>query len=521
MTSKIEQKTEGIGWKARGDYRVPQPLANFFPRIKHAIFLIPTVIRICLYTFREWLHGREAFIDIFHPMTSFKHAGVPIGGIGSGSIGTDLRGGFGRFSLIPGVKEQNQKNVKADQNHQNAVTVEDFDPTKNGSSLFHQLGEHGDVGRNQLLKSKVELAIAVCSSMTVASNNEQTTEFLLFWHMPIINFPVNSFKYKRRYTRLAGVGNDACVKLVKLAFGRKSEWKRKIEDWQNPIVENDSLPEWYRSAIFNELYYMTDGCSIWVEYDDKWRDVEKSISDETMQIFKEYGRFTYLESWEYFMCTTFDVHFYASWAVTNNWPMIELGIQLDFCDQIEREDLNVEKSMCEGKKMKIKSYARIPHDLGHPKIEPWTHINAYLLHDTADWKDLNMKFIISCLRVNKLILNSSGNLSEKQKHSILSRFYEGATLLMDKSMQAWDRDNDGIIENDGMADQTYDIWTMDGTSAYCGSLFLASLYSLLSLADELGKTEDAQKYRDQLNNAQGTFVKKLWNGKSDFLTFIF
>lgn len=30
-------------------------------------------------------------------------------------------------------------------------------------------------------------------------------------------------------------------------------------------------------------------------------------------------------------------------------------------------------------------------------------------------------------------------------------------------MQAWDRDNDGIIENDGLADQTYDIWTMDGT----------------------------------------------------------
>ena len=38
-----------------------------------------------------------------------------MGGIGSGSIGADLRGGFGRFSLIPGVKEQNQKNVKADQ----------------------------------------------------------------------------------------------------------------------------------------------------------------------------------------------------------------------------------------------------------------------------------------------------------------------------------------------------------------------------------------------------------------------
>ncbi len=63
----------------------------------------------------------------------------------------------------------------------------------------------------------------------------------------------------RRYTRLTGVDNDACVKLVKLAFGRKSEWKRKIEDWQNPIVENDSLPEWLVEFFFRFFIYYFPG----------------------------------------------------------------------------------------------------------------------------------------------------------------------------------------------------------------------------------------------------------------------
>ena len=44
---------------------------------------------------------------------------------------------------------------------------------------------------------------------------------------------------------------------------------------------------------------------------------------------------------------------------------------------------------------------------------------------------------------------------------------------MHKAMQ-FDTDNDGMIENSGYADQTYDSWTATGTSAYCGGLWLAA-----------------------------------------------
>lgn len=30
--------------------------------------------------------------------------------------------------------------------------------------------------------------------------------------------------------------------------------------------------------------------------------------------------------------------------------------------------------------------------------EPWVRVNAYLIHDTADWKDLNLKFVLQVYR---------------------------------------------------------------------------------------------------------------------------
>lgn len=33
-----------------------------------------------------------------------------------------------------------------------------------------------------------------------------------------------------------------------------------------------------------------------------------------------------------------------------------------------------------------------------PDDEPWLRVNAYLIHDTADWKDLNLKFVLQVYR---------------------------------------------------------------------------------------------------------------------------
>lgn len=37
-----------------------------------------------------------------------------------------------------------------------------------------------------------------------------------------------------------------------------------------------------------------------------------------------------------------------------------------------------------------------------------------------------------------------------------------------KHLSQFDKDDDGVIENENFADQTYDVWLVDGISAYCG-----------------------------------------------------
>ena len=84
--------------------------------------------RLFIFCVREYIAGRGAFINMFHQMKHDPYTGscfafyksghllgVPIGGIGGGSIGTDVRGAFNRFSIIPGIKEQTIENIKANQ----------------------------------------------------------------------------------------------------------------------------------------------------------------------------------------------------------------------------------------------------------------------------------------------------------------------------------------------------------------------------------------------------------------------
>ncbi|CCD72306.3 Non-lysosomal glucosylceramidase [Caenorhabditis elegans] len=655
-----DRMLEGIGWKARGD-RIPEfPNPRpFFPRLKHSIKLIPLFVRVALHTFVEWWNGREAFIDIFNVFRHFTYTGVPLGGIGCGSIGTDFRGGFNRFSIIPGIKEQtetqkcnqfivtvhskktfeliyqsilscaefpatvlpkwdttipaedvryrglfprawqefrlgssgvtvvvehlspvipgdysdsslplanfefhvfndsyeevevsitmsfrngtgnrkwNDENLCQSQKIQKdtmvvrtlahtvkgmpvtyAIGTEEkngskvttclFDPNGTGGRLWSDLEAYGHLSSYDHLPSKPkELGIAVCSSFFVPPDGAHNTQFSLTWYMPQVHFGTAERFYNRRYCRFFN-GPDAdevTAAICRHGLQNFSTWQKKIEDWQAPVLNDQKLPEWYKSAIFNELYYIVDGSTVWFEYDPDWKTEESLMSEQTEKQFKEYGRFGYMESWEYFMINTYDVHFYSSWAILKNWPQIEMSMQLDFADQMDRVDNNIATSLADGEQMTIKSVDRIPHDMGHPMADPWIHTNAYILHDTGRWKDLNLKFVISCYRDWKLIELGS------EKGQVLEFFLGKCTKIVDGALECWDKDNDGMIENDGFADQTYDVWKMTGTSAYCGSLWIAALSSYIEMLKQSGLP--TKHYEEKLEMAYDAYIGKLWNG---------
>lgn len=211
------------------------------------------------------------------------------------------------------------------------------------------------------------------------------------------------------------------------------------------------------------------------------------------------GRFLYLEGVEYVMWCTYDVHFYASFALLMLFPRIELNIQRDFAKAVLCEDGRKIKFLAEGNWGIRKVYGAVPHDLG--THDPWYEMNAYNIHDTSKWKDLNPKFVLQVYRD----FAATGDLQ-------FGVDVWPAVRAAMEYMEQFDRDGDGLIENDGFPDQTYDTWTVHGVSAYCGCIWLAALQAAAAMAIELGDREFAETCKRKFMKAKPVFEEKLWNG---------
>lgn len=104
------------------------------------------------------------------------------------------------------------------------------------------------------------------------------------------------------------------------------------------------------------------------------------------------GQFLYLEGIEYIMWNTYDVHFYGSFALLSLFPKLELAIQRDFAAATLSQNPEKIKYMADGNMGTRKVFGAVPHDLG--QHDPWVEVNAYNIHDTSHWKDLNPKFVL-------------------------------------------------------------------------------------------------------------------------------
>lgn len=144
----------------------------------------------------------------------------------------------------------------------------------------------------------------------------------------------------------------------------------------------------------------------------------------------------------------------------------------------------------------------MPHDLGDPECQPWSHLNAYILHDTKHWKDLNLKFILSVYRdfyhINDL--------------EFITNMWPYIKKLL-VTIQSHDRDNDGLVDSEGFPDQTYDAWSVTGASAYVGGLHVATLKVVCEIAKLLDDEKILTEYTPVLKKASEAYDKKLWNGK--------
>ncbi|KAH7439550.1 hypothetical protein KP509_04G066500 [Ceratopteris richardii] len=211
------------------------------------------------------------------------------------------------------------------------------------------------------------------------------------------------------------------------------------------------------------------------------------------------GHFLYLEGLEYVMWCTYDVHFYASFALLSLFPRLELCVQQDFSTATLSQNMEKTKFLTDADWGIRKVLGAVPHDLG--MHDPWIEVNAYNIHDTSKWKDLNCKFVLQVYR--DFVVTQDMDFANKTWPSVCT-----AMAYMDK----FDKDRDGLIENDGFPDQTYDTWTVHGVSAYCGGLWLAALQASASMAELLHHKDIAKSFRFKFNQAKEAYERKLWNG---------
>ncbi|XP_045534468.1 non-lysosomal glucosylceramidase [Papilio machaon] len=436
-------------------------------------------------------------------------------------------------------------------------------------------------------------SIGLSSCISLDPGGTGSTEFALVWDMPIIKYKNDKKTHKRYYTKYFGSDAIAGASIAAYALRNYENWEKQIVEWQDPILSNSNIPDWLKSALMNELYFVADGGTIWFDVRDEYPETDPR---------HEFGVFGYLEGHEYRMYNTYDVHFYASFAIAQLWPNLQVVLQYMFRDSIAMETVKCRQSLYDGKSVKFKIKDSIPHDLGDPEGAPFTNINAYNIHDVSEWRDLNLKFILQVWRDHRLLrahcppfaddrcrtmpyiddvhdadaddlyarstgqaddqnarvttqadeqyarvsgqaaspsapprprnildLLYSGELPEEAEGEAqpqseaggggavwnarlyLAHMYPACAALLRKA-RAWDTDGDGLIENGGFPDQTYDAWVMKGPSAYCGGLWVAAVSAVCSMSRTLGFEEDEKEFSKLLEQARKSYEEKLWSG---------
>ncbi|KAM7470275.1 hypothetical protein LguiA_008458 [Lonicera macranthoides] len=420
--------------------------------------------------------------------------------------------------------------------------------------MWNEIKEHGSFDRLNTAEMSMpselgsSIGAAIAASVTVPSEAVRTVTFSLGWDCPEVNFSSGK-TYYRRYTKFYGTHGDAAADIAHDAILEHGLWESQIESWQRPILEDKRLPEWYPVTLFNELYYLNSGGTIWTDgsppvhplssigerkfsldraninlktvidkslQNDTAVDVLERMASKLEEIHtptssnsalgtnllqkgeQNIGQFLYFEGIEYHMCNTYDVHFYSSFALAMLFPKLELSIQRDFAAAVLMHDPGKMSLLHDGTFVSRKVLGAVPHDIG--MYDPWFEVNYYNLYNTDRWKDLNPKFVLQVYR--DVVATGDKNFAKAVWPSV---------YVAMAYMEQFDKDGDGMIENEGFPDQTYDTWSVKGVSAYCGGLWVAALQAASAMAGVIGDKGNEDYFWFRFEKAKAVY-ETLWNG---------
>ncbi|KAM7251478.1 hypothetical protein ACFE04_023361 [Oxalis oulophora] len=136
--------------------------------------------------------------------------------------------------------------------------------------MWNEIKEHGNFDNHKCSKTSStsepgsSIGAAIAASVTIPPNEVRTITFSLAWDCPEVNF-VSGRTFHKRYTKFYGTYGNAASKMAHDAILECKHWESQIEAWQRPILDDKRLPEWYPITLFNELYFLNSGCTIWTD----------------------------------------------------------------------------------------------------------------------------------------------------------------------------------------------------------------------------------------------------------------
>jgi non-lysosomal glucosylceramidase len=382
-----------------------------------------------------------------------------------------------------------------------------WNPLGTGEDVWQSFAEDGSLSNYRIGTSAAvgeQIGVALAVRFTLQPGETREIPFVLAWDFPVTEF-ASGIKYYRRYTDFFGRDGKNAWAIASIALKQYQSWRSQIQSWQQPIIEREDLPNWFKMALFNELYNLTAGGTLW----------------SAASLLDPIGQFAVLECLDYRWYESLDVRLYGSFALLILFPELEKAVIRAFARAIPKSD-ETERIIgyyltikAESPKAIRKAAGATPHDLGAPNEHVWEKTNYTSYQDCNLWKDLGCDFVLQVYR--DYLFTGSNDIE------FLADCWNAIVQTLDY-VKDFDKDGDGIPENSGAPDQTFDDWRLLGVSAYCGGLWLAALEAAIAISDILIKhptdKHDSKEFADQksvyeswLKQSRSIYEEKLWNGQ--------
>ncbi|HRY23988.1 MAG: hypothetical protein H6852_05080 [Geminicoccaceae bacterium] len=325
---------------------------------------------------------------------------------------------------------------------------------------------------------------AIAAGCTLQPGEERVIEAVVVWDFPLVRFGLGR-RHWRRYTAEWGRTGRKALAIAERALDAAPARAESVAGWQREVAASlGDAPEAGGLAL-QMLSFLVDGCTVATA-----PDAER----------EEPAHFALIECPDYALYATMDLWIYASEAVLRTFPELEAQVLEDYARQLPRADARLRLHALSGVPMPVKLAGMAPHDLGAPEEDPFHLASGYTWRDATGWKDLNAQLVIAIARAGQVL----GPGWQR-------RMLPTVGLALD-ALARFDRDGDGLIENDGVPDQTFDNIPMLGPSAYCGGLWLAALLGGAAVADAADRPDLAAAWRATAAQGRQAFAAALWDG---------